>query len=72
MPFEEMVRIHVGLLSVMVVKVRVGRRSKTKACRRCATPAAESVAQCILRARALAGKDRRQARVSPAETKEMH
>ena len=33
MPFEEMVRIHVGLLSVMVVNVRDGRRAKTKACR---------------------------------------
>jgi hypothetical protein len=72
MPFEEMVRIHVGLLSVRVVNVRDGRRTKRKHAATYATPAAESVAQCILRARAVAGKDRRQALVSPAETKEMH
>jgi hypothetical protein len=67
-----MVRIHVGFLSVIVVNVGDGRRAKTKACRHGATHAAEPVAQCILRARALAGKDRRQTLVSPAETKEMH
>jgi hypothetical protein len=45
---------------------------KRKHAATCATSSAESVAQCILRARALAGKDRRQALVSAAETKEMH
>ena len=72
MPLEKMVRIHVGLLSVMVIKVRDGRRAKTEACRHVRDIIGGRSRSGILRARALAGKDRRQALVSAAETKEMH